>query len=198
MPKGSDSDEREVLQQVLAGFALLDPDARRRILKTVAAYFELDLAHAAPIGQRTSGATSAATGTREPVFSGHAAISPKDFLFEKDPRTDVERIACLAYYLSHYRDQQHFRTADLSKLNTEAAQRKFANTAYAANNAAQSGYLAAAPGGQKQLTALGEQYVAALPDRDAARAVVERLRARRARFADRSRGKHANRQSKSE
>jgi hypothetical protein len=172
--------ERDLLQQVLAGFAGLDRDARLRILRTVATYYELDTLPATP-PQRDANAHGRPSPTREPVFSGHAAQSPKEFLFDKAPQTDVERIACLAYYLSHYREQPHFKTAELTKLNTEAAQRKFTNAAYAVNNATQSGYLAAAPSGQKQLTALGEQYVAALPDRHAARAVVERFRARRAR-----------------
>ena len=35
-------------------------------------------------------------------------MSPKDFLMEKAPNTDVERIACLAYYLTHYRSTPHF------------------------------------------------------------------------------------------
>jgi len=75
----------------------------------------------------------------------------------------------------------HFKTAELSKLNIEAAQRKFSNTAYTLNNATQAGYLAPAPRGSKQLSALGEQFVAALPDRETARAVLERLRPKRQR-----------------
>ena len=47
--------------------------------------------------------------------------SPKDFLFRKEPNTDVERVACLAYYLTHRRGTNHFKTIDISKLNTEAA-----------------------------------------------------------------------------
>lgn len=177
MAPSKDPDEREVLQQVLAGFGVLDQNARLRILRTVATYYDLDV----PAGASAAHRTSPVTPTREPVFSGHPSMSPKEFLFQKDPQTDVERVACLAYYLSHYREQEHFKTADLSKLNTEAAQRKFANAAYAVNNASHSGFLAAAHGGNKQLTALGEQYVAALPDREAARAVLERVRARRSR-----------------
>ena len=184
-----ESDERQVLQQVLAGFALLDQDARIRILRTVATYYDLDLPHhGSPLGRDIT-TTPLASVRREPVFSGHSSLTAKDFLFEKDPRTDVERITCLAYYLSHYRDQSHFKTADLTKLNTEAAQRKFANAAYAVNNATQGGYLAGAPGGQKQLTVLGEQYVEALPDRDAARAVIDRARAKRRRSGSRTRSK---------
>jgi len=60
---------------------------------------------------------------------------------EKQPRTDVERVACLAYYLTHYRNTPYFKTLDLGKLNTEAAQPKFSNAAYASNNALKMGYL---------------------------------------------------------
>jgi hypothetical protein len=100
-------------------------------------------------------------------------------LLEKQPRTDVERIACLAYYLTHYRDTPHFANIDLAKLNTEAAQPKFSNTAYSANNALYQGYLAAAAKGQKQLSAAGEQFVRALPDRDAAKTAMSLAKPRR-------------------
>jgi hypothetical protein len=185
MAKDTEAVERQLLQDVLGGFRVLDHDARVRILRTVAAYFELDFPQHAGIKQPPAHPLSKPGATREPVFSDHSALSPKNFIFEKSPQTDVDRIACLAYYLSHYRDQPHFKTADLSKLNTEAAQRKLANTAYAVNNATHAGYLAAAPGGQKQLTALGEQYVSALPGREAARAVLERFRDRNLRRASR-------------
>src|SRR5712664_4147279 len=33
---------------------------------------------------------------------GLRPVGPKQFLTEKKPRTDVERVACLAYYLAHY------------------------------------------------------------------------------------------------
>jgi hypothetical protein len=99
-------------------------------------------------------------------------MSPKDFLFQKQPRSNVERIAALAYYLTHYRDTPHFKTLDLSKLNTEAAQPKFANATATANDAVKQGYLVPTSRGQRQLSAAGERFVAALPDRDAARAAL--------------------------
>ncbi len=106
-------------------------------------------------------------------------MSAKEFLLEKGPRTDVERIACLAYYLTHYRSTPHFKTIDLSILNTEAAQPKFANAAYSANNAVKLGYLVASTKGQRQLSAIGERFVRALPDRDAAKEALTSLRKRR-------------------
>ena len=107
--------------------------------------------------------------------------SPKDFLFQKEPDTDVERVACLAYYLTHRRDTNHFKTVDISRLNTEAAQRKFANTATSVNNAVRGGFLAPVGQGKKQLTAQGERYVDTLPDRAAARAALGKRRPRRQR-----------------
>jgi len=112
------------------------------------------------------------------LYSEDTSMSAKDFLLEKQPRTDVERIACLAYYLTHYRGMPHFKTIDLSMLNTEAAQPKFANTAYSSNNAVKLGYLVPSTKGQRQLSAVGERFVRALPDREAARAALEAVRRR--------------------
>jgi hypothetical protein len=100
-------------------------------------------------------------------------------MLEKDPKTDVDRVVALGYYLAKYRDMPHFKTLDISKLNTEAAQRKLANAAYAINNAFQRGYMVPAPGGTKQISAMGEQYVEALPNREAAKEVLLRFRPRR-------------------
>lgn len=106
-------------------------------------------------------------------------MSPKEFMLEKAPRTDVERVACLAYYLTHYRDQPHFKTLDLSKLNTEAAQPKFSNAANASNNAVKMGYLVPSTKGQRQLGAAGERFVQALPDRTAAKEAMTSMRPKR-------------------
>jgi len=98
---------------------------------------------------------------------------------EKQPKTDVERLACLAYYLTHFRELPHFKTIDLSKLNTEAAQPKFSNPAFSARNAVNYGYLAPATKGQKQLSAAGELFVRNLPDREAAKAAMSAATKRR-------------------
>ena len=97
-------------------------------------------------------------------------------MLEKQPRTNVERMACLAFYLTHYEDMQHFKTLDLSKLNTRAAQPKFTNSAWVAKDAVTTGYLAPATKGHRQLSAAGEQFVRALPDREAARAAMAAAR----------------------
>jgi hypothetical protein len=104
-------------------------------------------------------------------------VSPKDFMKSKRPVSDVHRIACLAYYLHHHRGQHQFKTADLTALNTEAAGVRIGNPSQAVANATkQSLYLAAAGGGKKQITALGEEVVAALPNADAVRAAEQEHR----------------------
>ena len=123
-----------------------------------------------------------------PHFGDRDELPPKEFMFQKQPRTDIERIACLAYYLTHYRDTRQFKTIDLSKLNTEAAQIKFSNTAFAVVNATNAGFLVAAERGSKQLSAIGELYVEALPDRDKAKEVIANARIRRRRKSAKSNG----------
>ena len=97
---------------------------------------------------------------------------------EKAPKTDVERVACLAYYLTHYKGTPHFKTLDISQLNTEAAQPKFSNAGYSTNNALKLGYIVSSTKGHRQLSALGERFVQVLPDRKAAKEVLLSLRRR--------------------
>ena len=164
----------ELLPVVISAFRRLDEDGRRKLFRTVGTLFGFD--------SDVSSSSLISSQVVEGVpgrFSKDRPISPKEFLQQKQPRTDVERIACLAYYLTHYRDQPHFKTLDISKLNTEAAQIKFSNPALSVNNAAITGYLAQATKGNKQLSAPGEMFVAALPDRDAAQAAMANARPKR-------------------
>ena len=183
------SDEQvlySAFQQVADVLLPLKQELRARAHAMVGAFLGLapsdtGLAEAAatrPAGPRHSPSTRIAS--REPP-------SPKDFLFQKQPTTNVERVACLAFYLTHYRATPQFKTIDISKLNTEAAQRKLANAAYTVSNATRDGYLApAAKKGMKQLAAEGERYVDELPDRAAAKAVFGKRKVRRPRRQPRS------------
>lgn len=180
--------ELNILQSMLASLEPLDTDVRDRILRTIDTYFgRPSRAHSPPFSADSSAgdAKIARPFSSVPAFSDNVAPGPKQFLAEKQPQTDVERVACLAYYLAHYLDQPHFKTLDISKLNTEAAQVKFSNAAYAVNNAVKTGYLAAAPGGARQISMGGEMFVAALPDRERARSAMRSAHKRRGK----SRGK---------
>jgi hypothetical protein len=162
---------------------LLEPltnQDREHVLRTVATWFRAELS---PAGEsRSSLPIPLAKTTQDEKFSNRPVLSVKDFLFEKNPETETERMACLAYYLTHYMETPHFKTADLTRLNTEGAQRTFSNPAVAAGNAVRDGYFVSAPkDGFRQLSALGERFVHALPDREAAEEIKKRMGARRSR-----------------
>ena len=169
----------EAFKQIIDCLHGLDADTRTRVLKAAAVYFGID-SPVTNIGPSTVhiGQTSSATDPRTPVFGDRSELPPKDFIHQKSPITDVERVACLAYYLTHYRGAPYFKTLDISALNTEAAQLKFSNTAFAVSNAAAAGLIVPAGKGNKQLSALGEKYVDALPDRDAAKEIMSKRRLR--------------------
>jgi hypothetical protein len=169
----ADAGELEVLTSILGLLQRADPEGRERILHSVATFFRINFPSS------SVRAPSQSYAAPLPTFSEDRAISPKQFMLEKQPRTDVEKVACLAYYLTHYRETPFFKTLDVSKLNTEAAQTKFANPTVAVDNAGKQNYLVPASKGNKQLSALGEQFVQALPDRDKARAIMANSRPRR-------------------
>lgn len=171
---------QDVHQNVFDALMRLSPEARQRVLQSVATLLGTSLATPpgpAAMTPRTSKTPPPEHGTGD--FTKDRTISAKTFILDKKPRTDVERVACLAYYLTHYRDTPYFKTIDISKINTEAAQQKLSNPSYAVENAGKMGYLVSATKGQKQLSAAGELFVQALPDRDAAKEAMTQAWPRR-------------------
>jgi hypothetical protein len=179
MTGNDDSSELDTLKRILESLQVLEPAARARILQTALTFFGIDTGASAPRSTSQSSSTAVPTERTVAPYSEDLGPTPKQFFLQKQPRTDVERIACLAYYLTHYRNIPFFKTIDLTKLNTDAAQPKFSNAAYSSDNALKMGYLAPATKGQRQLSAAGEQFVQLLPDRDAARATMTGARPRR-------------------
>ena len=172
------NDERRIyvaVQKLIGVMLEFDEETRARMLKTVITFFGLEKS----LSFETTARQLPSSKGGVPAFADREELSPKDFLFQKKPQTDVHRVACLAYYLTHYRNIAHFKTTDISKLNTEAAQIKFSNASNAVNNATQGGFLVAAPRGTKQLSAPGEKFVDQLPDYPAARKVMSELNPRR-------------------
>ena len=170
--------EFDALNRVIGALQPLDDEARRRIIQATVTFLGVQPTVGSGLAQTRSVASQATAPTGHAPFSEDTRMSPKEFLLEKQPRTDVERLACLAYYLTHYRGTPHFKTIDLSMLNTEAAQPKFANASTSANNAVKMGYLVPSTKGQRQLSAVGERFVRALPDRDTAKVAFESVRRR--------------------
>jgi hypothetical protein len=169
-------DQFHALEVVIKALQPLDAETRMRILHSVATFLG---GTASPTSPESSSLLGEQVPTSYPSFSSDTSLSPKEFLLQKHPRTDVERVACLAYYLTHYRGTPQFKTLDLSKLNTEAAQPKFSNAANSVANAVKRRYLVPAAKGYRQISASGEKFVEALPDREAARQAMAPVRPRR-------------------
>jgi hypothetical protein len=71
----------------------------------------------------------------------------------------------LAYYLDRYKNTSEFKTPALVALNQEAGGVKIGNPARAVDNATRrSHYLVSVKGGNKKISAHGEDVVEALPD----------------------------------
>jgi len=171
MPSRVDS-EVEAMQKSLAALGGLDQAEQRRVLKWLAD--KLNLGNVG-VPSAASGGQPASLRTGAPSKPG-GGVTPKNFIVEKRPATDVERVTCLAYYLAHYRDTAQFKTKQLTELNKEAAQPKFSNAAVAVQNATvQNQFLSQAGAGNKQITARGEAVVEVLPDRDRVNSALEAI-----------------------
>lgn len=168
--------EVKAMEAALTALMPLKPEERRRALSWL--WEKLEITGTSPINP--SGLPSAVfAGTVPGAAAASASGTPKQFLGQKDPHTDVERMTCLAYYLTHYRGTAQFKTKELTDLNTEAAQPKFSNPADAATNAAKMKCLSLAGAGKKQITVHGEKLVEALPDREKVKALGLKSSSRR-------------------
>jgi hypothetical protein len=184
----------DIVLQIVKALEPLSADDRDRVMRTATTWLEIGSfgrASAAPlvpsVTQPSPSAAREPSSLSDEKFSNRPVLSVKDFVFEKDPATEPERLACLAYYLTHYMETPYFKTADLNHLNAEAAQRKLSNPAVAASNAMRDGLFVLAPkAGHKQLSAMGERFVHALPDREAAQKIKLRNSARRSRASGHS------------
>ncbi|MCD4726458.1 MAG: hypothetical protein K8R46_02265 [Pirellulales bacterium] len=179
VPEINEKKVLDAVQSISECLISFDQGTRTRVFRTVQTHFGIDVATSSEPMQVNGGIQPRLIDKRTPHFSNREELPPKDFLFQKQPKTDVERVACLAYYLAHYRDTRHFKTIDISKINMEAAQQKLSNTTYTVTNATNTGLLTSAGRGAKQLSAMGERYVESLPDRNAAREMKTKMRPRR-------------------
>jgi hypothetical protein len=96
-----------------------------------------------------------------------AALTSKDaraFMRAKKPATDVQRVACLAYFHMKTTGQRTFTSEDIQSIHTDSGGSKMNFTRALDNATRRSRYISTIRGREKQLTTLGEDVVDALPD----------------------------------
>jgi len=176
--------ELDVLNRIIQSLSKVEKDVQVRLLQTVITFLNLEdqilikkTATSSLSSIISSGVSSSFSSGSS--FSDREQLTAKEFMLLKSPKTSTERVVCLAYYLTHYKDTPYFKTFDISKVNTEAAQQKFANAAWAVKDAARMNLLVPAPKGKKQLSAIGEQFVQQLPDRESARLLLQNSKFKR-------------------
>ena len=164
----------------------LSEDSRVKLLQTIATFLGIEASHfqtssAASGGQQTRISSSPSTFSEKKRHFSERILTPQ----AASQRCRKGSVPCiLSDALSEYPE---FKTLDISKLNTEAAQPKFSNASVPVDNARQKAFLVSTTRGNKQLGALGERFVQALPDREAAKNVMQNLRVRRFRRSKKSR-----------
>lgn len=194
MKPNSFDTELKSIGVILHALESLDESQQQFVLKTVTERLKVCLpagtlsgksGQAGDVGGAPSTGSTPATGAG--ALTGQTA---KQFLKTKLPKTDVLRIACLAYFLTHSKNQPHFKTTDLTKLNTEAGGTPLSNPSMAVSNATkQNKFLAPVGKGNKQITSLGEDVVDALPDEEAVKAVLASQRKPRKKTAKKTAAK---------
>src|SRR4051812_22353960 len=84
----------ESLPTAVSLFSALSQENRNKLLQSLATIFDLH------VGATRLPAAPEPRGERGSAQSGHfsedRSLSAKDFVMQKQPRTDVERVACLA------------------------------------------------------------------------------------------------------
>jgi hypothetical protein len=165
VPKSSViTQEFQAIQTALEALEPLDPVQRQFAVSMILSRLGIGGTPGAAPG--TEAPAPVAAGAASAGTTGLGGIGVKEFLKQKAPTTELERLVCLAYYLTHSMNISSFMTKEIKKLNTEAHGMDFSNAAATATNAVrQSKFLSGASGGKKRITTRGEAVVEAMPDR---------------------------------
>jgi hypothetical protein len=81
----------------------------------------------------------------------------------KQPRTDTERVVCLAYCLSNILHCEQFTGRDIARLNERLGLPRLSNPSFAVRKARARGLLADSSSGTLRLSQEGQCCVEALP-----------------------------------
>jgi hypothetical protein len=165
---------------------LKEPD-RQWVLHAAASKWSLGPVVGSPaVLQQTENGGRSAASIGMPSADVQSALSKKDvraFIRAKKPATDVQRVACLVYFLTQTTGQPGASAKEIGQAHTDSGASKM-NMARAIDNATRrSKYLSVRDGRQKQLTTLGEDVVDVLPDQSKVKELESAGKARGAKRA---------------
>src|SRR2546428_5323506 len=121
-------------EKVNAALVHLKSEDRRRVLD--ASYALWVGLGTSPTGQALSTSVSSPTvPAASGGLAGGAVPQPEVFMDGRGPQSGVERVACLAYYLTRFRNKPKFKTKDIEDLNSEAHQSPILNARVVVDNA---------------------------------------------------------------
>lgn len=167
MPTKKQDSTSALVTVVKALEGLVDAE-RSWVLNSAASRWTLTLP--APSGPAPSANLSAGNSSANKNGDVQQVIAKKDaraFIRIKRPVTDIQRVACLGYFVMETTGQQGFSSKEIGQANIDSGGTKI-NLPRALDNATRRAkYLSSRGGNSKQLTTLGEDVVDALPDQQA-------------------------------
>ncbi len=168
------NDSTGALVVVVAELEPLNDSDRNWVLQSAASKFGLTLqgtVGSVQAGVARSLLTPPMAGATTTADAQSALTNPRAFIRFKKPTTDVQRVACLGYYLAQTTGQQGFTSKAISTAHTDSGGSSI-NMPRALDNATRGAkYLSNRGPHEKQLTTLGEDVVNALPDQAAVKSI---------------------------
>lgn len=137
----------------------LSADERAQVLHAAAALYSVQLASVRQNQVHQGGAHSTPSPAKAPA-ENQKPISVGEFVREKLPATNAQRIACFAYYREHFEGHEHFSRSDLSGYFATARLAKPGNFDRDYNGAVKENWIHD-NGAESYLTQTGEAAVSA-------------------------------------
>jgi hypothetical protein len=187
-------DSTSALVTVVKALEGLSDTDKQWVLNSAASRWTLTVQTQTSGGEGTGGGTGGGAPAGANTPDAQAAITKNDvraFIRAKKPATDVQRVACLGAYLAQTTGKHGFTSKDISAAHTTSGGSKINLTRALDNATRQSKYISNLSGREKQLTPLGEDVVAALPDQQAVKDVEKDSKGRRGRKASKKTKKKA-------
>ncbi|MBX3590047.1 MAG: hypothetical protein KF755_03970 [Burkholderiaceae bacterium] len=137
----------------------LSVDERAQVLHAAAALYSIQLASARQSHVHQS-ALQQAPSSAQARPESQKPVSVGEFVREKSPATNAQRIACFAYYRERFEHHEHFSRSDLSGYFAAARLPKPGNFDRDYNNAVKENWIHDS-GAESYLTQTGEAAVSA-------------------------------------